>query len=110
MKKRKLLFSTFLIAGAAALFGLASCNRPSLTPDNNNQAVKEKSHQEMMFNTLLATRNLDATLDVDIKYLEHEFKIQGDAYVTLDTIDDIKADMDLTLDMPSEDSFKTQTI
>ena len=111
MKKRRLLFSTFLIAGAAALFGLASCNRPSLTPvKNNTDEEKEKTHQEQLFNNLLSIRNLDATLDVDIKYLEHEFKIAGSAYVTLDTIDDIKADMNLTLDMPSEDSFKTQTI
>ena len=109
MRKRRFLFSTLFLAGAAVALGLSACNRP--TPENNsNPDTQEKSHQELMFNTLLDTRNLDADLDVNIIYRDYEFDISGKAYVTLDTISDIKANLDLTVNMPHEESFKEQTL
>ena len=107
MKKKRFLLTSFLLLGAGVTLGLAACNRPAVTPERE---PREISHQENMFNTLLDTRNLDASLDVNIKYRDYEFQIGGTAYVTLDTIEDIKADMTLTLDMPKEKSFKEQEV
>ena len=93
-KRKKFLFSGLLLLGAG-LFVLSACNRPSPTVISS----EEQSHQEIMFNQLVEVRNLDATIDVEIDNGDNKFAINGTAYVTLESLDDIKADMTLSVDL-----------